>query len=100
MPFREEEILAFQKVDIHIVIRVTTLNPYKLQTARKLKSALNRPYKTLWERHVNDFSALYDRCGLYLGEVPGSKDPTDVRLKNFAEGKYDPSLIALYFHPQ
>ena len=72
-------------------------NPYKLQTAQKLKAALNRPYKTLWERHVKDFSALYDRCGLYLGEVFGSKEPTDVRLKNFAEGKYDPALIALYF---
>ena len=52
-------------------------------------------YDTLFEKHYLDYSSLFDRVELYLGE--DSDLPTDERIKGIAEGNPDPSLFALYF---
>jgi len=60
-----------------------------------LQSASRQSYDSLRKRHVADFSALFSRVQLHLGEDK-STESTDERIKNFAETN-DPSLLALYF---
>lgn len=45
--------------------------------------------------HLADYRRLFDSVELYLGEQ--SEEPTDVRLKNFREGKEDLGLYTLLF---
>ena len=67
-----------------------------LGTARAyLDGAAKRSYDSLRKRHVEDFSRLFSRVQLHLGE-DRSTESTDLRIKDFAENE-DPSLLALYF---
>lgn len=63
----------------------------------KVDAAANREYEQLKARSVEDHSALFSRVSLFLGQAPESSFPTDVRLRNYADGKRDPALEALYF---
>jgi alpha-L-fucosidase 2 len=60
-----------------------------------VKRASNQSYDRLRQRHVDDFSHLFSRVQLSLGEEH-STETTDRRIKDFAENN-DPSLLALYF---
>lgn len=60
-----------------------------------LRSASKRSYESLRQRHVEDFSRLFSRVQLRLGD-DNSAESTDQRIKNFAATN-DPSLLALYF---
>ena len=67
-----------------------------LSTARSyLQSALAKPYDSLRARHIEDFSRLFSRVQLNLGE-DASTESTDQRIKDFSTTN-DPSLLALYF---
>jgi alpha-L-fucosidase 2 len=60
-----------------------------------LAGAASRPYSALRLRHVNDFSRLFSRVRLTLGDTP-SAGTTDDRIKSFGATE-DPDLVALYF---
>ena len=67
-----------------------------LGTARAyMDRAVVESYDSLRTRHVNDFSALFSRVQLHLGEDV-STESTDQRIKDFSTTN-DPSLLALYF---
>ncbi len=58
----------------------------------RMEKAAGRTYAELRRRHQEDFSALYQKSVLYLGEAPDL--PQDERLRLFQEG--DRSDLALY----
>ncbi|MGE5326916.1 MAG: glycosyl hydrolase family 95 catalytic domain-containing protein, partial [Deltaproteobacteria bacterium] len=60
-----------------------------------LQRASLRSYESLKQRHVEDFSRLFSRVELHLGE-DRSNDSADLRIKTFSQTD-DPSLLALYF---
>lgn len=63
----------------------------------RMKSAADRPYAQLRRRHQEDFSILYQKSVLSLGEAPNL--PEDERLRRFKEGKRDdPALYADYYN--
>lgn len=55
-----------------------------------------RPFEELEQRHVSRYSSLFDRVKLDLGHTSQADKPTDVRIREFAQG-YDPELVALFF---
>jgi alpha-L-fucosidase 2 len=61
-----------------------------------IDKAGKKSYTELFNRHVADFSRLFERVDLYLG--PGRADtPTDKRLSAAGGGQFDPGLDALLF---
>jgi alpha-L-fucosidase 2 len=60
-----------------------------------LDRAMAQSYAELRRRHVADFSALFSRVELQLGDT-ASTETTDRRIKGF-EASDDPGLLALYF---
>ncbi|MCQ2203752.1 MAG: glycoside hydrolase N-terminal domain-containing protein [Bacteroidales bacterium] len=62
-----------------------------------LDAVRNKTYSQLLSAHVNFYKSQYDRVVLSLPQTEASKQPTDVRIANFAQGN-DPSLAALLFN--
>lgn len=56
----------------------------------------NKSYKTIYKNHLSDYSSLYKRFELDLGESKRDSLPIDERLRLFWEDPVDPELIALY----
>jgi alpha-L-fucosidase 2 len=70
-------------------------NPREIVAAR-LASARTLDYKTLQQRHVKDYSSLFDRFDIELGRATeGNPKSTDARVAEFGDGD-DPALVALY----
>ncbi len=64
---------------------------------QRLDAVAGKPVEELRARHVEDHRRLFRRVSLELGAAAkGSAQPTDVRLKSFADAP-DPALLALYF---
>ena len=61
-----------------------------------LQKALKKNYDQALKDHVADFQKYFNRVKLDLGETPAAKNPTNVRLAEFAKGN-DPQLVSLYF---
>ena len=55
-----------------------------------------RSFAELKQRHVARYSSLFDRVKLDLGYTLQGNKPTDVRIREFAQGN-DPDLVALFF---
>ncbi len=73
------------------------LNTDEVAKARKyIETAANKSFKTLVQNHLNAYQNYFKRVDLDLGTSEASKNPTDIRIKNFANG-YDPELISLYY---
>jgi alpha-L-fucosidase 2 len=70
-------------------------NP-SLEALKHLKAALRKPYRELLEAHVKDHRQLFRRVKLDLEKTQAGKQPTDHRVRNFADGN-DPLLAALFF---
>ena len=63
---------------------------------RYLQQALKKEYMQVRDNHINDYQHYFKRVNFDLGITDAVKQPTDVRLKQFAHGD-DPQLVALYF---
>ena len=63
---------------------------------KQLGSASKKPFINLLGAHIADHQRLFRRVHLDLGTTDASRQPTDERIRNFAEGN-DPQLAALYF---
>ncbi len=61
-----------------------------------LAAAGAKSYEALRQAHVAEHQRLFRRVELDLGTTEAMKEPTDERIKHFAEGN-DPQLAALYF---
>jgi alpha-L-fucosidase 2 len=69
-----------------------------LRTTHDLREAAAQSYATLRERHLADYTALFNRVSLRLdGDVAKNKLPTDARIPAFRQIG-DPALAALLFH--
>ena len=64
---------------------------------RTLLGATERGYDMLLDRHIKDYSELFDKVRLDLGESGREDMPTDERIKKFNEDKNDISLYTLLF---
>lgn len=61
-----------------------------------LSSLETKKYPDLYKAHLADYSSLFGRVSIDLGESPESKLPINQRIKNYKPGM-DPALTALYF---
>lgn len=68
----------------------------KKRADRDMQKAWRQSYAALLRDHIADYRRYFDRVSLYLGVTDAVRKPTDVRLREFAEG-HDPQLAALYF---
>ncbi|WP_246255473.1 glycoside hydrolase family 95 protein [Cyclobacterium plantarum] len=67
------------------------------QVLGNFKSLGDKGFTDLYDDHVSDYRALFDRVQFSLGRMSKqSKMTTDERVRLFSNGK-DPSLVALYF---
>lgn len=71
-------------------------DPHALVT-QQLAAASAKSYDDLKAAHVADYQKLFNRVSFTLPPTDGSKQPTDVRLKSYGDGKNDPSLAVLYY---
>ncbi|QDU88535.1 hypothetical protein Pla175_19130 [Pirellulimonas nuda] len=57
-----------------------------------------KPFELLLQRHLDDYSELFDRVAINLGGAQADADlPTDERLKRVAAGGSDPRLVEQVF---
>ena len=61
-----------------------------------LQKALKKKYDLVLKDHVADFQSYLNRVKLDLGVTDAAKNPTDVRLAEFATGN-DPQFVSIYF---
>lgn len=61
-----------------------------------LQNALKKNYQQLLTDHIKDYQRYFNRVSLDLGVTDSVKNPTDVRIAQFA-GSDDPQLVALCF---
>ncbi len=66
------------------------------RAATYLRQAVGRKYASALKDHVAAYQRYFNRVSLTLGVTEAAKQPTDVRLANFAQSQ-DPALAALYF---
>lgn len=72
----------------------------KATAMRRAEKAEGQAYAELRSRHVDDYSALFSRASIDLGESDPALNamPTDARLKNYTDNHaVDPDLEELYF---
>ncbi len=61
-----------------------------------LQNALKKNYKQASQDHIADYQRYFNRVSIDLGVTDSVKNPTDVRIEQFAKGN-DPQLVALCF---
>lgn len=64
--------------------------------AAYLKRLDGKSYQEMYDAHVRDYAALFNRVSLDLGTSADAELPLDVRIKNYRPGA-DPALTALYY---
>ena len=61
-----------------------------------LQNALTKNYEQVLKDHSADYQRYFNRVSIDLGVTDSAKNPTSVRVEQFAHGD-DPQLVALYF---
>ena len=61
-----------------------------------IQGALKKSYSQLLQAHIADYQKYFRSVSLDLGVTDSVKNPTNMRLEQFAQGN-DPQLVALYF---
>ncbi|MDN3669366.1 glycoside hydrolase family 95 protein [Echinicola jeungdonensis] len=69
---------------------------YEKKAKEILEKALTKEYKEIKNAHTEYYQQFFDRVSLDLGKTDSIQNPTDQRIKQFADGN-DPQLAALYF---
>lgn len=69
---------------------------------RYIAKVFNKEFTDVKDRHITDYSQYFDRVSLKLANTQvsnavNSKLPSDMRLKLYSYGNYDPELEALFF---
>ncbi|SHJ91122.1 glycoside hydrolase family 95 protein [Epilithonimonas mollis] len=74
-----------------------TLDTDEVSKSKKyIVASEQKTFNTLLKNHLVSYQKYFKRVDLDLGTSEASKNPTDVRIKNFATS-YDPELVALYY---
>lgn len=101
--FEGDKIVISNQKEITILISLATsfVDFKSMPTANAFERAMARfenikPYKLLLEEHIADFSSLFDRVELDLGDG-NSEMPTNKRLRAVKKGACDDALVALLF---
>lgn len=76
---------------------VTQGKDYEAICNTQISALKNVKYKELKKNHIQDYSELYGRVSLKLGETVESKLPINERIKKYKPGN-EPGLTALYFN--
>ncbi|WP_026809569.1 glycoside hydrolase family 95 protein [Arenibacter latericius] len=71
---------------------------YKVKNTETLESVEGKTFSNLLNRHIEDYTSLYNRVTLDLGGKELDSLPTDVRLQRIKDGNDDPDLAAKLFH--
>ncbi|RZJ20240.1 MAG: glycoside hydrolase family 95 protein, partial [Acinetobacter sp.] len=66
------------------------------KVARLLDVALDQSFAVARKQHIQVYRKLFDRVKLDLGQTTAMSKPTNLRIKDFANGD-DPGLVSLYF---
>lgn len=74
-----------------------TGNDYKAKNKDVLNRVVNTSFEALKEEHIADYSSLFNRVFLKIGNSDYKDIPTNVRLKNYANGEPDGGFESLYF---
>ena len=99
----KENKIAVRNADeliLRIDIRTDYKNPgYKELCKKTIKAAEEKSYEQIKKQHITDFSALFNRVSLSLGDKRDAYQlPTSVRLKQYRENPAkDPDFVALFF---
>jgi len=72
-------------------------NDYVVSNIKTLENIEGKSFDALRTEHQNDFSELFDRVKLDLGENKRDSIPTDTRLIEYSKGLTDAGLEELYF---
>ncbi|MDE6522977.1 MAG: glycoside hydrolase family 95 protein [Muribaculaceae bacterium] len=73
---------------------------FRTIASRKAELAEKKSFDELLKRHISDYTALFSRVNIDLGESSAALNemPIDIRLKNYTDNSaYDPDLEELYF---
>jgi alpha-L-fucosidase 2 len=71
---------------------------YKELCAQTIEKASAKTWDELKQAHTGDYTRLFNRTKLFIGQSNSDKLPTDVRLRQLKEqGKDDSGLFALFF---
>ncbi|WP_374459382.1 glycoside hydrolase N-terminal domain-containing protein [Chryseobacterium taeanense] len=74
-----------------------TLDTDEVSKSKKyIEASENKSFNTLYKNHLVAYQKYFKRVNFNLGTSEAAKNPTDVRIKNFA-ANYDPELISLYY---
>jgi len=74
-----------------------TLNSDEVSKSRKyIEASEQKSFNTLLKNHLASYQEYFKRVDFDLGTSEAAKQPTDIRIKNFAT-HYDPELISLYY---
>jgi len=65
-------------------------------TRSRIDAASGHSWPVLYQTHLADYQALFNRVHLDLGQTDDALQPTNTRVERFAE-QDDPALAALYF---
>ena len=69
-----------------------------MEECRRVLDAASLPERELWQAHLQDYQALYNRTHLTLAADSALEAlPTDARLARVQNGEEDLGLVALYF---
>jgi len=103
--FAADTALTVTKADVATIYvsKATNFVTYKDISANAaervnsyLQNALKKNYDQILKDHIADYQKYFNRVSLDLGTTDAVKNPTDVRLEQFAKGN-DPQLVTLYF---
>jgi alpha-L-fucosidase 2 len=67
------------------------------QVTREMQAVVAKPYAEIKAAHIADYRRYLDRVSFHLPVTPASNNETDARLRNYGDGKADPSLAVLYY---
>lgn len=96
------DVAKANEVTLYISIATNFVNYHDLSANENeratvyLQKALKKSYDQILNAHVADFQNYFNRVKLDLGVTDAVKNPTNVRLADFATGN-DPQFVSLYF---
>lgn len=67
-----------------------------VKSRRYISEAEHKNFNTLFKNHLKTYQHYFKRVDFNLGTSEAAKNPTDIRVKNFAVND-DPELISLYY---
>lgn len=93
------EITDATSIVIAFDVRTDYSNPkYKEDCVKTVDNVLVQNYDKVKQNHIGDYSNLYKRVDLFLGNSETDNLPTDIRWKKVKGGANDVGLDALFFN--